>query len=287
MSKTYLGSIREAKQILKKNQISSSKLNAELLLSYVLNCPKVYLYLNGNKILTKEQEKKLNSLIQKRISGKPLQYILGETEFYGLKLEVNKKVLIPRPETEMLVENVINFFSDKKEKLFIIDWGTGSGNIAIALAKNLNCYIYALDVSKPALEVAKKNALKNKVSQKIKFGGSNSFQALNKKLYQKIDCLIANPPYIRENEFENLPKEIKDFEPKVALLDKKKGLFYHKKIISEGKDFLKKGGLLALEVALGQAQKIVKLIQQNGNYESIKIKKDLSGIERVVLAKRN
>ncbi len=286
MPKTYLQSLREAKQILKKGKISSPEVNAELLLSHVINKPKLELYLNGNQFLTRKQEREYNKLIQERVKGRPLQYILGETEFYGLKLKVNKNVLIPRPETEILVENVINFFKDRKEKLQIIDWGTGSGNIAIALAKNLNCFVCALDISKSALKIAKKNAVLNDVSSRVKFLHGDNFRKMDKKLKGKIDVIVSNPPYVKKTDFKKLPQEIKNFEPKVALLSPQNGLFYLHKIIKAAKLFLKPSGLMALEIALGQATKVVKLMEKEEIFENIQVKKDLAGIDRAVLAQR-
>jgi len=286
MPKTYLQSLREAKQILKKHKVSSPEVNAELLLSHVARKTKVEIYLNGNQFLTRKQEREYNKLIQERVRGKPLQYIVGETEFYGLKLKVDKNVLIPRPETEILVENVINFFKDRKEKLQIIDWGTGSGNIAIALSKNLNCLVYALDISKSALKIAKQNAVLNKVSPRIQFMHSDSFKKTDKRLKEKIDAIVSNPPYVKKSEFQKLPEEIKKFEPKVALLSPQNGLFYLQKIIAQGKTFLKAGGLITLEVGLGQAKQVAKLLAKEGNFENIQVKKDLNGINRVVLAQK-
>lgn len=283
---TYLDSLKTAKRIFKKHRILSPEINAERILSYVVKKPKVHLYLNGHQTLSKNQQQKFTKLIHERIKGRPLQYILGETEFYGLKFKVNKRVLIPRPETEILVENAINSLKDKKEELKIIDWGTGSGNIAIALAKNLNCFVCALDISQSALKVARKNAVKNKVSKKIKFLQSAGFKALGRKLVGKIDSIVANPPYVKKSDLKKLPKEIKNFEPQVALLSQNNGLFYLQKIIAEGKTFLKPGGLIALEVALGQAQKVVELLEKDGNFENIQVKKDLAGIDRVVLSQR-
>jgi len=286
MPKTYLQSLQLAKNLFKKNKISSPEVNAELLLSHVVKKPRLELYLNANKVLTKNQEQRYNQLVQERIKRKPLQYILGETGFYGLKLKVDKSVLIPRPETEILVESVINFFKDRESKLQIIDWGTGSGNIAIALAKNLNCLVYALDISKSALKVAKKNARLNKVSYKIKFLPSNSFEKINRRLENKIDAIVSNPPYVKKSDFQKLPKEIKKFEPKIALLSPQNGLFYLQKIIKEAKHLLKPSGIIVLEVALGQAKKVVKLLEKEENFENIQVKKDLTGIDRVVLAQK-
>jgi len=286
MNKTYLESIKEATQVFKKNRITSPQINAQMLLSYIVKKPKVELYLNRSPFLTKNQEHKYKKLIQERVRGKPLQYILAETEFYGLKLKVNKNVLIPRPETEILVENVINFFKGKKENLLIVDWGTGSGNIAIALAKSLNCFVYALDVSQPVLKLARKNASSNKIAKKIKFLRSDGFKKLDEELKGKIDAIVSNPPYVKQSDFKKLPQEIKNFEPKIALLSSKNGLFYLQKIIEQGKLFLKPDGLIALEVAQGQAKKVVKLLEEEGSFENIQNQNDLAGIQRVVLAQR-
>jgi release factor glutamine methyltransferase len=255
------------------------------LLGAVLNKNKVDLYLNKDRILTSDEIEKFNQYMKERISHRPVQYIIGTVEFFGLEFKVDERVLIPRLETEILVEVVIEHFV-KKEKPKIIDLGTGSGAIAISLAKNLNSpFIYATDVSEDALEVAKENAIKNKVGNRIEFLCGDLFEPLkNKNLEAQIDCVVSNPPYVSKDEFETLPREIKDYEPIVALESEKDGLFFHKKLIENSSNFLKRGGLLALETAFSQAGKVADLIHQSENYDKIEIIKDLSGIDRVVKA---
>jgi release factor glutamine methyltransferase len=285
MGNTCLEILNQAVEKLRLAGIDRPRTNAELLLGSVLNENKVDLYLDKDRILTSDEIEKFHQYTKERISHRPVQYIIGTVEFFGLEFKVDERVLIPRLETETLVEVVIAQLVNKKNPK-IIDLGTGSGAIAISLAKNLNSpFIYATDVSKDALDVAKGNAIKNKVENQIEFLCGDLFEPLkNKNLESQIDCVVSNPPYVSEDEFETLPREIKDYEPIVALESGKEGLFFHKKIIENSVDFLKKGGLLALEVAFGQAGKVADLIRQNENYNNIEVIKDLSGIDRVVKA---
>jgi release factor glutamine methyltransferase len=285
MSNTCLEILNQAAEKLRLAGIDRPRTNAELLLGAVLNKNKVDLYLDKDRVLTSDEIEKFNHYIKERISHRPVQYIIGTVEFFGLEFKVDERVLIPRPETETLVEVVIEQLANK-ENPKIIDLGTGSGAIAISLATNLKSpFIYATDVSRDALEVAKENALRNKVESQIEFLCGDLFEPLkNKNLKGQIDCVVSNPPYVSKNELEALPKEIKDYEPVVALESERDGLFFHKKIIESSFDFLKKGGLLALETAFGQAGKVADLIRQSGNFSNIKIIKDLGGIDRVVKA---
>ena len=285
MTNTCLEILNRAVEKLRLAGIDRPRTNAELLLEAVLNKGKVDLYLDKDRILTSDEIEKFNQYIKERISHRPVQYIIGTVEFFGLEFQVDERVLIPRPETETLVEVVIEQLVNK-ENPRIIDLGTGSGAIAISLATNLNSpFIYATDVSKDALDVAKENAIRNKVGNQIEFLCGDLFQPLkNKNLEGQIDCVVSNPPYVSKDELETLPREIKDYEPIVALESEKDGLFFHKKIIENSFDFLKRGGLLALETAFGQAGKVADLICQSENYNNIGIVKDLGGIDRVVKA---
>jgi release factor glutamine methyltransferase len=287
MGNTCLEILNQSVVKLKSAGIDRPRTNAELLLGAVLNKSKADLYLNKDRILASDEIEKFNQYIEEKISGKPVQYIIGTVEFFGLEFKVDERVLIPRPETETLVEVVIEQLTNK-ENPKIVDIGTGSGAIAISLAANLkNPFIFATDVSQDALQVAKENAIKNKVENKIEFLCANLFEPLkNKNLEGKIDCVVSNPPYVSREELETLPKEIKEYEPIVALQSEKDGLFFHKEIIENSLDFLKKGGLLALETAYDQAEKVADLIRQSGNYNDIRIIKDLGGIDRVVKAVR-
>lgn len=285
MTNTCLEILNRAVEKLRLAGIDRPRTNAELLLEAVLNKGKVDLYLDKDRILTSDEIEKFNQYMKERISHRPVQYIIGTVEFFGLEFQVDERVLIPRPETETLVEVVIEQLVNK-ENPRIIDLGTGSGAIAISLATNLNSpFIYATDVSKDALDVAKENAIRNKVENQIEFLWGDLFEPLkNKNLEGQIDCVVSNPPYVSKDELETLPREIKDYEPIVALESEKDGLFFHKKIIENSFDFLKRGGLLALETAFGQAGKVADLIHQSDNYNDIKVIKDLGGIDRVVKA---
>jgi len=217
MSNTCLEILNQAVEKLRSEGIDKPRTNAELLLGAVLNKSKVDLYLNKDHVLTSDEIERFTQWIKERISHRPVQYIIGTVEFFGLEFKVDERVLIPRPETETLVEVVIEQLAHK-EKPKMIDLGTGSGAIAISLAANLkSSFIYATDVSKEALEVAKENAIKNKVENQIEFLCGNLFEPLkNKNLEGQIDCVVSNPPYVSRNELETLPEEIKDYEPIVS-----------------------------------------------------------------------
>lgn len=285
MSNTCLEILNQAVEKLRFAGIDRPRTNAELLLGAVLNKNKVDLYLNKDRILTSDEIDKFHQFLNARISNRPVQYIIGKVEFFGLEFKVDERVLIPRPETETLVEVVIEELRNK-ENPKIIDLGTGSGAIAISLAVSLkSSFIYATDVSKEALDVAKENAIKNKVENQIEFLCGDLFEPLkNKSLEGQIDCVVSNPPYVSKEELDTLPSEIKDYEPLVALASEKDGLFFHKKILQGSVDFLKKRGLLALETAFGQAEKVAEMTRQSGDYDDIRIIKDLGGIGRVVKA---
>jgi release factor glutamine methyltransferase len=285
MSNTCLEILNQAVEKLRLARIDRPRTNAELLLGAVLNQSKADLYLDKDRILTSDEIEKFNQFIEERISNRPVQYIIGTVEFFGLEFKVDERVLIPRPETETLIEVVIRQLANKK-KPKIIDLGTGSGAIAISLAKNLKeAFVYATDVSEDALEVAKENALKNEVDNQIEFLYGDWFAPLkNKNLEGQIDGVVSNPPYVSKDEFEALPKEIKDYEPVVALKSEGEGIAFHKRIIEGSFDFLKKSGLLVLETAFDQAGKVEDLIRQSDNYSDIRIVKDLGGIDRVVKA---
>lgn len=285
MSNTCLEILNQAVEKLRSEGVDRPRTNAELLLGAVLRVNKIDLYLNRDLILTPQQIEKNNHFLQERISGRPLQYIIGSKEFFGLEFKVNEYVLIPRPETETLVEIVIERLKSHSSSK-IIDIGTGSGAIAVSLAKNQkNSSVFATDISSDALIVAIENAKMNKVENQIEFFQGDLFEPLkNKNLEEKIDCVVSNPPYVSEDEFDQLPKEIRDYEPVVALKSGQEGMSFHKKITEGAVDFLKRDGILALEVGLGQAKQVAAFLEKFDKFKHIEIKKDLGGIERIVIA---
>jgi release factor glutamine methyltransferase len=285
MGRTISEALKSTTEIFWKKDIDSPRVEAELLLGHILNLKRTQLYLNSQRVLSSKEEERLRHLIEERLKGKPLQYVIGETEFFGLKFKVDSRALIPRPETEVLVSRVIEYFKKEKKEsddLKTIDLGTGAGNIAIALVFNLkNCFVYATDISSNALSLAKENAEINKLEDRIEFLYGDLFAPLKDKgLEGKIDAVVSNPPYVQKEEREILPKEVRDFEPGVALFAEE-GLY--QRIVDQSALFLKKGeGILALETGYGQAQKVKNIIQANGEFTSIEITKDLAEIERVV-----
>ena len=271
---------------LSSGRIENPVVNCELLLVAVLKCQRVDLYLNPAQSLTEKQMASYQEMLGERISGRPVQYIIHSASFFGLELYVDENVLIPRPETETLVEAVLERLSESKFPVKIIDWGTGSGNIAIALASHLQGEVFAIDISKGALGVALKNIASHGLESRIKLLRGDGFKAVPKDLKGKMDGVVSNPPYVRRDEEDSLPREVRDFEPKEALFDKEQGLYSTGRIITEAKDFLKRGGLLALEIALGQAENVTNLIQETKSYKDTEIVPDLAGIQRVILARR-
>jgi len=254
---------------------------AELVLTHVLNCNRLSLYLNKDAILDKDKSVLISRILERRISGEPLQYILGRCEFMGLEFKVDKRALIPRPETEILVESAITKLKAAVNiSLKILDLGTGSGCIAICLAKLLpRAFIWATDISLGALRLAKENADAHKV--KVKFLRSDIFSALEKD-QEKFDLIISNPPYISRQEFRGLAKEI-SFEPVLALEAGIDGLDFYRRIISQAAGYLKEGGFLILEMGFGQRSGIEDILRKSKNFEIMEIVKDYNNIERVVV----
>ena len=265
----------------KEKGLSESKLNIELLLCSILKCKRLQLYLNFDKPLNRDELDILSDYVIRRSKREPIQYIIGETEFMGFPFKVDESVLIPRPETEILVENVVTFTKKNiKESYSILDIGTGSGNIAISLAKLIaNCKVTAIDSSQEALLIAKLNSKINLVAEKIEFVLFNFLQA-DISLLPNFDIIVSNPPYISNEEYGKLEPEI-FFEPKDALTDYRDGFLFYEKIIEFGKSKLNKNGLLAVEVGYKQGEKVSSMFKQN-TFE-VDVIKDYAHIDRVVI----
>jgi release factor glutamine methyltransferase len=276
---TVLESINLSSEYLKNKGIESPRINAELLLAHILNCKRLNLYLSFEKPLTEEELQKYRELLRRRSKFEPLQYIIGKVEFYGIDFKVNPSVLIPRQETEILVETIIGQY-DKHDTLRILDIGTGSGNIAISLAKNLDSsVITALDISEDALNIAYENALLNSVNDRTEF---IRFDFLKEEFKRnEFDVVVSNPPYIALEEFETLSPELKEYEPKVALTDYNSGFLFYEIISDKSNHLLKPGGKLFFEVGKGQASKVTEIMTKN-NFQNINVTKDYLNIERVV-----
>ena len=263
---------------------------AELLFTEIFNCERASLYLERDKPLDKEKAAFVARVLEKRIVAQPLQYILGKTEFMGLEFKLNCSVLIPRQETEILVEAVLKIAGGYR-RCKILDIGTGSGNIAISLAKFLpHVQITATDISQEALNIAQENARLNGVSEKIEFIQSVLFtvyQTPNTKHQTPItnyQIILSNPPYIPTGQIRELAAEIK-YEPVIALDGGRDGLDFYRRIAVRSRDYLTPEGFLLLEIGFGQQPGIREILRNCGNFEISEVIKDYSDIERVVVAK--
>jgi release factor glutamine methyltransferase len=258
----------------------------ELLFTDLLKCDRMSLYLNKDAVLEKDKGKLAASVLKRRSEGEPLQYILGKSDFFGLEFKVNPDVLIPRPETEILVEASIGYIrkdQTQETTLDVLELGTGSGCIAVSLAKSLQgIFITATDISGKALAVARENVYSNKASEKITLLQSDLFYLCN-RVY---DVIISNPPYIPSSEIEKLQTEIQ-FEPRIALDGGSDGLHFYRRIISESVHYLKRGGLLILEIGLGQLEAAKNIFSANSReFQILHVAIDHNKIDRVIVAKR-
>ncbi|MGA7839135.1 MAG: peptide chain release factor N(5)-glutamine methyltransferase [Ignavibacteriaceae bacterium] len=277
---TVLDAINLSADYLKKKNIESPRINAEHLLSHVLKRKRLELYLSFDKPLNEDETNLYRELIRRRGTSEPLQYILGSVEFYGLEFRVTRDVLIPRPETEILVEKIIESF-DKNSQLKILDIGTGSGNIAISLAKNFNnAEVKGIDVSGEALTIAKENSRLNDVNGNVKFG---ILDVLNQNITSEVkyDVIVSNPPYVSVKEYPDLRPELNVYEPRIALTDENDGLNFYRAISEKSKNILKKDGQIFFEIGQGQCEEIKNILERN-KFSDIKIFKDYSDIERVI-----
>lgn len=266
---------------LKNANIEYPKLKSILLMQYVLDKSKQYIIANDQKEITKVEETIYREKIEQLLKGEPIEYIIHNKEFMKLNFFVNQDVLIPRQDTEILVEEVIGI-AKKINAKEVLDLCTGSGAIAVSIAKYLaQIEILAVDISKEALNIAKKNAISNNVDKQITFIKSDIFNNLQDK---KFDIIVSNPPYIKSNVIDTLSEEVRR-EPKIALDGGKDGLEFYNKIIKESYLHLRSGGYLCLEIGFDQKIDVIKLIENEKKFENIYSKKDLYNNDRIVVAK--
>lgn len=253
--------------------------DAELLFLHVTGDARTVLYTDSRRPVSERDLHTFRALIARRAAGEPIQYITGEQEFYGISLKVTPAVLIPRPETELLVEAALERLP-KDRRLHIIDVGTGSGAIAIAVAKHLPmAMLTAVDLSKAALAVAEENAARNGLSDRVVFLQSDLLQAV--ATGAPFDAVLSNPPYIPITDREHLHRQVRDHEPETALFAGDDGLAIYRRLIPQAATMLRPGGLLALEFGYGQRPEIQELLRE---WDGVHFLSDLQGIPRVALA---
>lgn len=266
---------------LKVNGIETPKMKARLLMQFMLNKPRQYIIVYDENELTKAQENEYFKNIKKLINGIPLQHITHQQEFMKLNFYVDNNVLIPRADTEILVEEVIAI-AKKTEAKKILDLCTGSGAIAVSLAKYIEkSQITAVDISEKALKIAQKNAMNNDVESQIIFVKSNLFENLPNDKY---DIIVSNPPYIKKRVINTLSKEVKN-EPTIALDGGEDGLDFYRKILKNGYEYLKYRGYICLEIGYDQKYDVIELIENEGKYRDTYSKKDLFNNDRVIVTR--
>jgi release factor glutamine methyltransferase len=274
----------DATQDLEQLGFATPRLDAEVLLSRCMKTDRLRLYAHPEETLKEEELQRFRNWVERRRGGEPVAYIIGQKEFWSLPFKVNNHVLIPRPETEMLVEAIIRTYSRGDFIQFsILEIGTGSGAVSVALASELNnVRIVATDISGEALSVAVDNARENGVQRQISFRWGSLFEPVS----EKFDIIVSNPPYISEEAFEHLPPGVREFEPRVALLAGTDGTAFHREIITQGAPYLKEGGRLFIEMGEGQKNRVIEILKESNLYDDIIFIRDYAGTERAFSARR-
>jgi len=288
--------LNQAIALLEKGGVPSPRLTAEVLLMHAAHCDRAHLYAHGERELTEVEWIHYGRYLRERLDGKPTQYITGHQEFWGLDFLVNPSVLIPRPETEQVVETAValarEHFSPDTE-LNIADVGTGSGCIAVALATELNdlphTRIYAFDQSPEALETARQNSARLGVEQQISFAHSNLLEITTGESLPHLQFVVSNPPYVPERDRATLSAEVRDFEPPQALFAGESGNDVYTRLIPQAARVLATGGFLILELGVDSQDHVARLLSSPAGekqWENITWRRDLAGIVRVVSARR-
>jgi release factor glutamine methyltransferase len=267
------------------NDVPSPRLNAELLVLFVLGRERAYLYAHPERELTAEEQDRYDEVIRERARGCPTQYITGHQEFWGLDLLVSPAVLIPRPETEHVVETVLELTREYRVKppgkLRLIDVGAGSGCIALALASELpQAEVHASDISEEALEMALVNAARLGLDQRVRFRKSDLLAAYPRDTF---DFVVSNPPYVGDSEADKVQKQVRDFEPKVAVFSGEEGMDIYRRLIPQAKDALKPSGWFVAEIGFSAEEKVRELL---AGWQHIQVTQDLQGIPRVIAGRR-
>jgi len=266
---------------LKENNVDSAVAKSRIILSHLLEKDKGYLITNDSEKVSKEVNTVFTECIKELTNGIPMQYITNKKEFMKMNFYVDSHVLIPREDTEILVEEVISLSKNYIKDIEILEMCTGSGAICISLAKNVEkCTITASDISKQALKVANKNAKAHKVQDKIEFICSDLYNDIPSNKY---DIIVVNPPYIKTTEISSLPSDVQH-EPIIALDGGSDGLEFYKRIIKGLNKYIKKGGYLCLEIGYNQKEEVMGLLKMK-EYKDIVTKKDLNGNDRVIIVK--
>ncbi|MCX6356438.1 MAG: peptide chain release factor N(5)-glutamine methyltransferase [Candidatus Aureabacteria bacterium] len=270
-------------------EIPHARYTVEILLEHILGKKRAELYLDYDHLIPDGRMRELMRYIEKRLAHWPLWQLIGTVEFYGLSFRVNDRVLIPRPETELLVELALKELARLSHPgiTYAADIGTGSGNIAVTLARQRgDLFIYAIDLSPDVLVVAEENARAHGVEGSISFMRGDLFEPFAARGEAGLECIVSNPPYVSSSDWADLPPEVCEREPSLALRGGEDGLDCIRRIIEDAPRYLKAGGVLLLEIGRGQAVAVNELVHASGDYGRVETHRDFAGIERAVLAER-
>lgn len=275
--------VAESAKTLRLAGVPAAKRDASSLMSYVLGRDRTFVIAHADDLISQESHTRLQDYVNRRARGEPLQYITGHQEFFGLNFTVTSDVLIPRPETELLVETALDLVPHDKS-IFICDVGTGSGCIVVSLLSRLHLATgLATDISENAIAVAKSNARRHLVEDRVEFVVSDGFEAI--KPANKFDLVLSNPPYVNETTMESLQREVRDFEPRIALTPGGDGLALIRRLLVEAVGLLKPGGYLLMEFGFDQGDTVRQMVDTH-TWELLDIHKDLQGIPRTLVLRK-
>jgi release factor glutamine methyltransferase len=277
--------VAEAREQLRLRGISSDEaaLDARLLAEFLLGWDSVHFYESATDAEPPGFESRYADLISRRASHEPLAYITGRQEFWGLQIEVSPAVLIPRPESELIIESALDLFPDRSRALAAADPCTGSGCLAVAIAcERPAARVVATDISRPALEVARRNVARHRVSERVECVESDLLATIS----GPFDLIVSNPPYVPESQCQTLPPEVRDHEPTVALFAGEDGLEILRRLVTQAAGALAPEGILVFECGMGQSDEVVRLIDETGRLRLLDIRRDLQGIPRTAVARR-
>jgi release factor glutamine methyltransferase len=264
--------------------VESPRLDAEVLLSHILQKERIYLYVHFDEPLEGAELARFREMVKQRVKRVPVAYIIGEREFMGLPFKVSPAVLVPRPDTEILVEAVIKELGEKTDPVFV-DIGTGSGAIVLSILKNIeSAQAAAVDISAEALAIARENAERLELAARVDFFQGDLYEPVQGRIF---DAIVSNPPYIPDADIEGLEPEVREYEPYGALAGGVDGLDFYRKLVNEGAELLRPGGFIAFEVGIHQAQAVAALANVDPAFSKTEIVKDYAGIDRVVILWKN
>ena len=268
--------------------VDSPRLSAELLLCHILKLERIQLYTLYDRVVQADQLAALRALVKRAAEHEPIAYLVGRCEFYSLPLKITPDCLIPRPETEHLVERAVDFLRDRPSPQYALDLCTGSGCIAAAIAKNVNdVQVVATDICDNALKIAAENIHRHKLNEKVRLLCGDLFDAIIEGLDEtRFDLIVSNPPYVSDDEYEKLEQNVKHYEPKLALWAGVDGLDIYQRILKKVDEFLKPDGALMMEIGYAQGPAIQKMLEEASIFKDITIEKDFANNDRIAIAKK-